>query len=86
MPSLPNKSIKGAAFKKWVVESIDKLIDFHMKSGTIGTFTGVRMPSRFGTVRTDENESVYVDTHDVWEDLDEVGIKIAPGALRLTKK
>ncbi len=38
------------------------------------------------TVRTDENENVYVDTHDVWEDLDEVGIKIAPGALRLTKK
>jgi spermidine/putrescine transport system ATP-binding protein len=38
------------------------------------------------TVRTDENESVYVDTHDVWEDLDEVGIKIAPQALRLTKK
>lgn len=28
MPSLPNKSIKGAAFKKWVVESIDKLIDY----------------------------------------------------------
>ena len=38
------------------------------------------------TVRTDENENVYVDTHDVWEDLDEVGIKIAPKALRLTKK
>ena len=38
------------------------------------------------TVRTDENENVYVDTHDVWEDLDEVGIKIAPEALRLTKK
>ena len=38
------------------------------------------------TVRTDENENVYVDTHDVWEDLDEVGITIAPEALRLTKK
>ena len=37
---------------------IDKLIDFHMKSGTIGTFTGVRMPSRFGTVRTDENGKI----------------------------
>lgn len=30
---------------------IDKLVEFHKKSGTIGTFTGVRMPSRFGTVR-----------------------------------
>ena len=28
MPSLPNKSVKGTAFKKWVVESIDKLIDY----------------------------------------------------------
>ena len=37
---------------------IDKLIDFHMKSGTIGTFTGVRMPSRFGTVRTDGNGNI----------------------------
>jgi glucose-1-phosphate cytidylyltransferase len=30
------------------------LLKFHRDSGTIGTFTGVRMPSRFGTVRTDE--------------------------------
>ena len=38
------------------------------------------------TVRTDQGENVYVDTHDVWEDLDEVGIKIAPSALRITKR
>ena len=38
------------------------------------------------TVRTDEGENVYVDTHDVWEDLDEVGIKIAPEALRICKR
>ena len=38
------------------------------------------------TVRTDEGENVYVDTHDVWEDLDEVGIKIAPAALRICKR
>ena len=37
------------------------------------------------TVRTDEGENIYVDTHDVWEDLDEVGIKISPKALRITK-
>jgi glucose-1-phosphate cytidylyltransferase len=30
------------------------LLAFHEAAGTIGTFTGVRMPSRFGTVRTDE--------------------------------
>ena len=38
------------------------------------------------TVRTDEGESIYVDTHDVWEDLDEVGIKIAPSALRVVRR
>ena len=37
------------------------------------------------TVRTDEGENIYVDTHDVWEDLDEVGITISPKALRITK-
>ncbi len=31
---------------------LEALLEFHKKSGTIGTFTGVRMPSRFGTVRT----------------------------------
>ena len=36
------------------------------------------------TVRTDEGENVFVDTHDVWEDLDEVGIKIAPSALHIS--
>lgn len=36
------------------------------------------------TVRTDDGENIYVDTHDVWEDLDEVGIKIPPKALRIT--
>lgn len=28
MPSLPRKSVKGAIFKKWVVESIDAIIDY----------------------------------------------------------
>ena len=37
------------------------------------------------TVRTDEGELIYIDTHDVWEDLDEVGIKITSEALRITK-
>ena len=36
------------------------------------------------TVSTDEGESIYVDTHDVWEDHDEVGIRISPSALRIT--
>ena len=35
------------------------------------------------TVRTDDGENIYVDTHDVWEDLDEVGIKISPKSLRI---
>lgn len=32
---------------------LNKLIAFHEQSGCMGTFTGVRMPSRFGSVRTD---------------------------------
>lgn len=32
---------------------IARLLRFHLDAGTIGTFTGVRMPSRFGTVSTD---------------------------------
>lgn len=32
---------------------LNRLLEFHAQSGVIGTFTGVRMPSRFGTVRTD---------------------------------
>ena len=35
------------------------------------------------TVRTDEGDTIYVDTHDVWEDLDEVGIKIAPNNITI---
>ena len=38
------------------------------------------------TIRTEDDEDVYVDTRDVWEDLDEVGIKIAPRALRVTRR
>ena len=37
---------------------LDNLVEFHKKSGTIGTFTGVRMPSRFGTVRTDADGKI----------------------------
>ena len=38
------------------------------------------------TIRTEDDDDVYVDTRDVWEDLDEVGIKIAPSALRITRR
>ena len=38
------------------------------------------------TVRTDDCENVYVDTHDVWVYLDEGGITIAPSALRISKR
>lgn len=38
--------------------NIDKLIDFHKKSGKMATFTGVRMPSRFGTVKTDAQGNI----------------------------
>ena len=38
--------------------NIDRLVKFHMASGTIGTFTGVRMPSRFGAVKTDSEGKI----------------------------
>lgn len=37
---------------------IDALVDFHIRSGKIGTFTGVRMPSRFGAVQTDATGTI----------------------------
>jgi glucose-1-phosphate cytidylyltransferase len=37
---------------------LNKLIEFHKQSGSMGTFTGVRMPSRFGTVRTDASGKI----------------------------
>ena len=37
---------------------IDKLLAFHKSQGKLGTFTGVRMPSRFGTVSTDEKGNI----------------------------
>ncbi|MDA2932763.1 glucose-1-phosphate cytidylyltransferase [Acidobacteria bacterium AH-259-D05] len=32
---------------------INRLLTFHREAGTIGTFTGVRMPSRFGAIQSD---------------------------------
>lgn len=37
---------------------LHKLLAFHTASGCIGTFSGVRMPSRFGTVRTDASGKI----------------------------
>lgn len=36
------------------------------------------------TVLTDEDENIFVDTHDVWDDGDRVGITIPPEAIRIT--
>jgi len=35
--------------------NVKNVIDFHKKTGTIGTLTGVNPQSRFGMVKTDEN-------------------------------
>lgn len=37
---------------------VDALLDFHIRSGKMATFTGVRMPSRFGTVQTDDQGNI----------------------------
>ena len=36
-------------------------------------------------VRTDDGDDIYVDTNDVWDDGDRVGVKIAPTDIRLHK-
>ena len=38
------------------------------------------------TIRTDEGYDLYVNTNDVWDDGDRVGIRIAPESIRLSKK
>ena len=37
------------------------------------------------TVRTDSDDNIYVDTHDVWDDRDIVGILIQPDDLRIKR-
>ena len=37
------------------------------------------------TVRTEDNSNIYVDTHDVWDDRDIVGIKILPDDIRIKR-
>ena len=38
--------------------NIDELLAFHGSHGKMGTFTGVRMPSRFGAVNTDDSGNI----------------------------
>lgn len=57
------KYIKGERFMVTYGDGVadidlNKLLEFHKKSGSIGTFSGVRMPSRFGTVRTDSEGKI----------------------------
>ncbi len=37
------------------------------------------------TVATENGDNLYVDTHDVWDDRDIVGIRIAPGGIRIKR-
>ena len=37
------------------------------------------------TIRTESGDNLYVDTHDVWDDRDIVGIKIQPEDLRIKR-
>ncbi len=37
------------------------------------------------TIRTDDGDDIYVDTNDVWDDGDRVGIRIAPSYIRLSQ-
>lgn len=58
-----SKYIKGERFMLTYGDGLadidlDSLLKFHQEAGTIGTFTGVRMPSRFGAVRTDSKGKI----------------------------
>ena len=37
------------------------------------------------TVRTENEDNIYVDTHDVWDDRDIVGIRIQPDDLKIKR-
>ena len=37
------------------------------------------------TVRTEDGDNIYVDTHDVWDDRDIVGVKIQPDDMRIKR-
>ncbi len=37
------------------------------------------------TVLTDEGENIFVDTNDIWDDGDRVGITIPPGVIRISQ-
>jgi spermidine/putrescine transport system ATP-binding protein len=37
------------------------------------------------TVRTDSGDNIYVDTHDVWDDRDIVGVRILPDDMRIKR-
>jgi spermidine/putrescine transport system ATP-binding protein len=37
------------------------------------------------TIRTENGDNLYVDTHDVWDDRDIVGIKIQPEDIRIKR-
>ncbi|HCS88206.1 MAG TPA: spermidine/putrescine ABC transporter ATP-binding protein, partial [Bacteroidales bacterium] len=37
------------------------------------------------TIRTDDGDDLYVDTNDVWDDGDRVGIEIAPNSIQIRK-
>jgi spermidine/putrescine transport system ATP-binding protein len=35
------------------------------------------------TVLTEENENIFIDTNDIWDDGDRVGISILPGSIQI---
>lgn len=46
MPKLPNKSIKGANFKKWCIESIDTIIDYLSSALYLNPGNGISIERR----------------------------------------
>ena len=62
-----------------------ELTDNPMDGMTIGTITNILYKGDHYrlTIRTQDRQKIYVDTTDVWEDFDRVGIKILPEQIAL---
>lgn len=90
-------SIREADAKKYEIgQKVDIIVDFdkvilqdYEEDGTLSGevhFILYKGDHYHLTVRTDEGDDLYVDTNDVWDDGDRVGIQIAPKSIKITPR
>ncbi len=90
-------SIREADAKKYETgQKVDIIVDFdkvilqdYEEDGTLSGevhFILYKGDHYHLTVRTDDGDDLYVDTNDVWDDGDRVGIQIAPKSIKITPR